>query len=123
KGGNALAAIQLGEGRKAQVEKTLGNSAVLLFGLAVLVAVAAVTAIDPIPALIGTSNELWEPTKTFVQILCVGFAFQSLGMGLNNFLRTAGKPNLALGTMVFGTVMCIVLNYLFVLVLGWGVAG
>ena len=31
-GGNALAAIQLGEGRKAQVEKTLGNSAVLLFG-------------------------------------------------------------------------------------------
>ena len=44
-------------------------------------------------------------------------------MGLNNFLRTAGKPNLALGTMVFGTVMCIVLNYLFVLVLGWGVAG
>ena len=122
-GGNALAAIQLGEGRKAQVEKTLGNSAVLLFGLAVLVAVAAVTAIDPILALIGTSNELWEPTKTFVQIICVGFAFQSLGMGLNNFLRTAGKPNLALGSMVFGTVMCIVLNYLFVLVLGWGVAG
>ena len=107
-GGNALAAIQLGEGRKAQVEKTLGNSAVLLFGLAVLVAVAAVTAIDPILALIGTSNELWEPTKTFVQIICVGFAFQSLGMGLNNFLRTAGKPNLALGTMVFGVLVTVI---------------
>ena len=121
--GQMIDAIQLGEGRKAQVEKTLGNSAVLLCGLAVLVAVAAVAAIDPILALIGTSAELWEPTKTFVQIICVGFVFQSLGMGLNNFLRTAGKPNLALGTMVFGTVMCIVLNYLFVLVLGWGVAG
>ena len=122
-GGNALAAIQLGEGRRERVEKTLGNSAVLLLGLAVLVAVAAVAAIDPILAVIGTSAELWEPTRTFVQIICVGFAFQSLGMGLNNFLRTAGKPNLALGTMVFGTLMCIVLNYLFVLVLGWGVAG
>ena len=122
-GGNALAAIQLGEGRKSQVEKTLGNSAVLLFGLAVLVAIAAIVCIDPVLALIGTSAALWEPTKTFVQIVCVGFAFQSLGMGLNNFLRTAGKPNLALGTMVFGTVVCIVFNYLFVLVLGWGVAG
>lgn len=122
-GGNALAALQLGEGRKEQVEKTLGNSATLLFGLAILVAIAAFVCIDPLLALIGTSAELWEPTKTFVQIVCTGFVFQSLGMGLNNFLRTAGKPNLALGTMVFGTLMCIAFNYLFVLVLGWGVAG
>ena len=58
-----------------------------------------------------------------MQIICVGFVFQSLGMGLNNFLRTAGKPNLALGTMVFGTVMCIVFNFLFVMVFGWGIEG
>ena len=53
----------------------------------------------------------------------MGFVFLSLGMGLNNFLRTAGKPNLGLGTMVFGTIMCVVLNYLFVIVCGWGIPG
>lgn len=58
-----------------------------------------------------------------MQIICFGFIFQSLGMGLNNFLRTAGRPNHALGTMIFGTVMCIIFNYLFVIVLGFGVAG
>lgn len=122
-GGNALAAIQLGEGKRAQVERTLGNAAVLLFGMSAIVAICAFVFIDPVLALIGTTAELYEPTKTFVQIICVFFAFQSLGMGLNNFLRTAGKPVLALVTMVLGTVMCIVFNLLFVAVLGWGVAG
>ncbi len=122
-GGNALAAIQLGEGKLKLVEKTMGNSAVLLFGMSFVVAIAAFAFIDPVLALIGTTPDLYEPTKTFVQIICVFFAFQSLGMGLNNFLRTAGKPTLALVTMMLGTVMCIVFNVLFVAVLGWGVAG
>ncbi len=122
-GGNALAAIQLGEGKRERAEQTLGNTFVLLVAIAVLVIVAAVMLIDPLLVLIGTKGELWEPTKAFVQIICFGFIFQSVGMGLNNFLRTAGKPNLALYTMVFGTVMCIVFNYLFVMVFGWGVEG
>lgn len=122
-GGNALAAIQLGQGKRDQVERTLGNAAVLLFGMSAIVAICAFVFIDPVLALIGTTDELYEPTKTFVQIICVFFAFQSLGMGLNNFLRTAGKPVLALVTMMFGTIMCIVFNLLFVAVLGWGVAG
>lgn len=122
-GGNALAAIQLGEGKIRLVERTLGNSAVLLFGMSAIVAICAFVFIDPVLALIGTTPDLYEPTKTFVQIICVFFAFQSLGMGMNNFLRTAGKPGLALITMMLGTGMCIVFNLLFVAVLGMGVAG
>lgn len=122
-GGNALAAIQLGEGRKDQVERTLGNSALLLVAAAVLVGLAALVLIDPLLTLVATPANLWEPTKAFVQIICFGFVFQSVGMGLNNFLRTAGKPNLALVTMLAGTLMCIVFNYVFVMVLGWGVEG
>lgn len=122
-GGNALAAIQLGEGKREQVERTLGNSFVLLVLIAVIVLCAATLCIDPLLALIGTTSDLYEPTKVFVQIICCGFVFQSVGMGLNNFLRTAGKPRLALYTGVFGTIMCIVFNYLFVMVFGWGIAG
>ena len=55
----------------------------------------------------------------FLQIVLVGFVFQSLGMGMNNFLRTAGRPNLSLGTSVLGTVACLVLNAMLVLGMGW----
>ena len=49
--------------------------------------------------------------------------FQCIGMGVNNFIRTAGAPNRALGTMIIGAVSCTVFNFLFVMVLGWGVQG
>jgi putative MATE family efflux protein len=122
-GGSALAAIQLGEGKVDRVEKTLGNTAVLLIIMPVIIMVCAFVFIDPILSIIGTSEELWESTKIFVQIICALFVFQSLGMGLNNFLRTAGKPTLALFTQVFGTLMCVVFNVLFVAVMGFGIAG
>lgn len=122
-GGSALAAIQLGEGRRDAAEKTMGNTATLLIVIAVVVGVSAAIFIDPLLAMVGTPADLWAPTKAFVQIICFGFIFQSLGMGLNNFLRTAGQPRLALYTMVLGTTMCIILNYFFVLIFGWGVEG
>ena len=122
-GGNALAAIQLGEGKLKSVERILGNTLTLLISFGVLIAIAGFLFMDPILALIGTTAELYEPTRTFVGIISTGFILQCVGMGMNNFLRTAGKPNLALFTGVLGTVVCIALNYLFVMVLGYGVAG
>lgn len=122
-GGNALAAIELGRGNKQKVEHILGNTASLLFGIAVLVAILSVIFNNQLLAALGTSEALWDPAKSFVTVICVGFVFQSLGMGLNNFLRTASKPNLALGTSIIGTIACIALNYLFVIRFGWGVSG
>ena len=122
-GGSTLASIQLGENSKDKVERTLGNTTFLLVAIAAAVAIIGLVFIDPLLAFIGTPAELWDQTKIFVQIVCLFFAFQSLGGGLNNFLRSAGQPNLALITSILGNVVCIALNYLFVLQLGWGVAG
>lgn len=122
-GGNALAAIELGKGNRDKVEHILGNTTTLLVGMSVIVAIFALLFNDPLLAALGTSDELWEPTKIFVSIVCCGFIFQSLGMGLNNFLRTAGRPNLSLGCSIVGTLACVVFNYVFVIVCGLGVMG
>ena len=122
-GGNALAAIQMGEGKMDRVEKTLGNTVFLLLAISVLVAIVSVFGIDFILGAISTPADLRESTQAFLQIICCGFVFQALGMGVGNFLRTAGRPNLAMITQGVGTLACIVLNYLFVMVWGWGVAG
>lgn len=122
-GGSALGAIQLGRGDKPIVERTLGNTTVLLIGMAAIVAVCAWTCIEPLLDLLNTPDAIRPQTRLFLQIICVGSVFQCLGMGLNNFLRVAGKPNLSLATSVFGTVMCIIFNYIFVILMGQGVAG
>jgi len=122
-GGNALAAIQLGEDRIDEVERTLGNTVLLLIVISAIIAVAGLFFIDPILALVGTTPDLYDQGKTFIQILMVGFVFQCIGMGANNFLRTEGKPMLALATSVLGTIVCIIMNYVLVMMMGFGVAG
>ena len=122
-GGNALAAILLGKKDQKKVEQCLGNSFLLLMGFAVIIAICGWLFIDPLLAVIGTPENLWEGTKTFVQIQCFGFIFLSIGMGMNNFIRSAGAPKMALMTNVVSVIVCIILNWLFVLVMNWGVAG
>ena len=93
-----------------------------------LVAAVIVLVIGWNPALVSWVLDLASATpevrpyaQTFIQILCAGFILQCIGLGVNNFIRTCGAPNRALGTMVvIGLVGSVAFNALFVLALGWG---
>lgn len=122
-GGNALAAIKLGEGKRDVAEKVLGNTFTLSVVLALLSTLLVFLFMDPILTFSGATQIIHEPAGIFIGIIAAGFIFQYLGMALNNFMRTAGNPKGALYTMMAGMAVSIVLNYLFVMVLGWGVAG
>ncbi|MCI8468157.1 MAG: MATE family efflux transporter [Eggerthellaceae bacterium] len=124
-GGNALAALRLGEGDRDAAERSLGNVVTLSLILWVVVAALAAnpTILDAVLTLSSATDEVRPYARTFVQILCFGFILQCIGMGVNNFIRTAGAPNRALGTMVIGLVAATAFNYWFVILLGWGVAG
>ena len=122
-GGNALAALRLGEGKRDEAERALGNVVSLS-----LIAAVIVLIIGWNPALVSWVLDLATPevrpyAQTFIQILCAGFILQCIGLGVNNFIRTCGAPNRALGTMVIGLVGSVAFNALFVLALGWGVMG
>lgn len=122
-GGNAVAAIRFGEGRRIEAEKTLGNSFTLLIIMWLVMLLIGFVFINPLLWLSGATTDSFDMSKAFIQIICAGFIFQSVGFGLNNFIRTAGAPKRALMTMVIGAVTCTVFNYLFVVRFGWGVVG
>ncbi len=122
-GGNALAAIRLGEGKKAEAERVLGNTFTLAIIGAAIMAALAWFAIDPVLAISGATEETWEMSKLFIRILASGCVFQIVGMGLNNFIRSAGDPNRALWSMLVGTATTVTLSAIFVLGFRWGVAG
>jgi putative MATE family efflux protein len=122
-GGNALVALRLGEGKHESAERVMGNTFTLTLIVAVVCTVAVNVFMDPVLALSGTTEDIWEYAHTFIRIISFGFILMFIGMGFNNFIRTAGDPNRALYTMLAGTAVCILLNWLFVMVLGWGIAG
>jgi putative MATE family efflux protein len=122
-GGNALAALKLGEGDKEGAERILGTTFALLVvaGIGLFVLLAPLT--TTLMSLSGASEEVLPQARIYFLIILGGFLVQSVGFGINNFIRTVGAPNRALLTMLLGAFVNIVLNYLFVLVWGWGVAG
>jgi putative MATE family efflux protein len=122
-GGNALTALRLGAGRHDEAEKVMGNTFTLIIVVAILCTATLFIFMDPILSLSGATAETWESAHVFLSIIGGGMILQFFGMGFNNFIRTAGDPNRALYTMVAGTLVCIMLNFLFVMVFGWGVAG
>ena len=122
-GGNALCAILLGEGKHRQAEKALGNTFLIIIAEAIIIAIFAAFCLDPILRLAGASDETLPYARLFMQIIAFGCLFNNISFGINNFIRTAGAPYVALGTATLGTVACVFFNYLFVMVFGWGVAG
>ncbi|NLG10602.1 MAG: MATE family efflux transporter [Coriobacteriaceae bacterium] len=122
-GGNALAALRLGEGKHDEAERIMGNTFTLTLIASVICTAVVWLFMDPVLSISGATEETWESSHIFMAIIAGGFFFQFFGLGFNNFIRTAGDPNRALYTMVIGTFVCIILNYLFVMVLDWGVAG
>lgn len=124
-GGNALAALRMGEGKPEEAERSLGNTVTLSLIASVVVAIVMFipACIDGLLSVSGATPEDWDYAMQFIRIISLGFIFQCIGMGVNNFIRTAGAPNRALGTMIIGAVACTVFNALFVLVMGMGVVG
>lgn len=122
-GGNALAALQLGEGKIDKVELTLGNSVTIMIIMSAIITILGCIFIDPLLALIGTPAELWQETKDFIFVIILFDVAISVGMGIYNFLRTAGKPMLALAAQCFSVFLCIIFNLLFVGAMGMGVVG
>ncbi|WP_253904758.1 MATE family efflux transporter [Adlercreutzia sp. ZJ473] len=124
-GGNALAALRLGEGRHGEAERALGNVVFLSLVVWVIVALAAASPliIDAVLTVSSATDDVRPYARIYIQILCFGFIFQMIGMGVNNFIRTSGAPIRALVTMVAGLLSSVAFNFLFVMMLGWGIVG
>lgn len=105
-GGNSLAAILLGEGRKDDAERALGNSVTVMIIVSIAAAIYATFWIDPLLILVGATDVTLPYARTFIQIIIYGMMICNISFGVNNFIRTAGAPNLALWTTVVGTVVC-----------------
>ena len=122
-GGNALCAIRLGEARKGEAERVMGNSFTLLLAASFLIWAITALALEPILRLTGADDVIMPYAVDFVVVLVAACPLQSIAFGMNNFIRTAGHPNRALGSMLIGTACNVVLGYLFIVVFQWGMRG
>lgn len=122
-GGNALLAIRLGEGKKEEAERILGNSVVLVTLLSLIFTVLGELFVGPVLLAFGADQEILPYATTYLRFVVGGMVFQSLSSAICNYIRTEGNPTRAMISSSSGVVVNIVLDALFVLVFKWGIAG
>ncbi|WP_088225588.1 MATE family efflux transporter [Desulfosporosinus sp. FKB] len=122
-GANSLVSIKLGEGKKDEAEHILGNAFSLLIIISVIITVLGLIFLDPLLKLFGSSNEVLPYAKAYFQIILYGTVLQSLGFGLNNFIRGEGNPKVAMMTMLMGAILNAILCPILIFGFKMGIRG
>lgn len=95
----------------------------LLLLLSVLLTAVFFFFAEPILCLLGAKGEVLAMAAEYVHVIALGAVFQLLATGFVPFIRNMGGATVAMVAMILGFVTNIVLEYAFVWVLPWGMAG
>lgn len=122
-GATSLISIRLGEGKQEDAEQILGNATTLLFIVPVILFVLVQLFLNNILMIFGASADVLPFARSYMSVVSFGFLFQSIGFGMNNFIRSEGSPKIAMFTMLIGALLNTVLDALFIIVLDMGIKG
>lgn len=122
-GSSALVSIRLGQNKKEEAEKILGNAFTSIIIISILVTIFGQIFKEPILRSFGASNVTIDYGIRYITIILYGVILQNVGFGLNNIIRSEGNPMVAMYTMIIGGVLNIILDFLFVKVMRFGIEG
>ncbi len=122
-GGTSLVSIKLGEGKKEEADKIISNSFMIFLFFSLIITILGLIFLTPMLSFFGASEEVMPYAQQYLQIILLGTFFQFLSFGMNNFVRGEGNPKIAMGTMLIGAVLNIILDTLFIVVLKMGIRG
>ncbi len=122
-GAAALISIRLGEGRKADAERVLGNVFTLMIVVSLIQSALGVYFAEPILKAFNASPEVLPFAKDYLQIIALGAAFQTMSFGFAAAIRAEGNPFIAMATMLISVFVNLILAPLFLFAFDWGMKG
>jgi putative MATE family efflux protein len=122
-GANSLISIRLGQKRREDAERVMGNAFVLFVLVSITLSVLGLVFVEPILFMFGADAEILPYSRAYLEIILLGTVFQSIGLGMNNFIRGEGNPNRAMSTMVAGAVLNVILDPVFIFGFDMGIRG
>lgn len=113
----------LGAGQEEEARRTSAVSVYVSVVVTLTIAILCLLFMEPILQVLGASADTSGPTRAYLRVI-VGFSFvMTLQIILPALLRSEGKVKSAVTGMVIGTVLNIILDPIFILMLRQGAAG
>lgn len=122
-GATSLISIKLGQQKKDDAELIAGNGMALLIIISLALTVIGLIALNPLLKALGADEFVLPYANSYMRIIFLGTTFQSIGFGMNNFIRAEGNPKIAMFTMLIGAILNTILDYIFIFIFNWGMSG
>ncbi|MFR3032094.1 MAG: MATE family efflux transporter, partial [Blautia sp.] len=122
-GGAPLCSIERGKGDEEEAQMLMGNTFAMLMVAGVVLTVLGLFFYRPILYAFGASDVTFPYAQEYIRVYLLGTIFVMTVLGMNNFISAQGFGNMSMLTVLIGAVLNIVLDPLFIFVLGMGVRG
>lgn len=122
-GGSAVVAITLGEGKKELANQYFSMLVYITIGVGVVMSIIGITFIRPIAIAMGATAELIEYCVIYARISMISLPGFMLQILFQSFFVTAEKPGLSLRMSLISGLTNVVLDFIFIVVFHWGIAG
>lgn len=118
-----MMAQQFGANQPKALKKAIGNSALLSLIASILLVLIGQIGLLPLLHILQTPDTIISGTLLYTRIMFIGIPIVMLYNFLACILRSLGDAKTPLYAMIIASIFNIVLDSLFVLVFGWGIAG
>lgn len=122
-GGSSIISRALGADNKEKALKTFGNQISLTLLVTLSMVTLGLAYVDELIPAFGGKGAIFDPAKIYYIIVVCGVPFLALCMMGNTVIRAEGKPKFAMIAMIIPSVGNLVMDYLFIYVFDWGMAG
>lgn len=122
-GGNALVAKKIGMGRLEEAREDFSLLITVAFGFCIVLAALCFVFLDPLCRFLGSDEALLHYCREYMIPVLIMLPFAAFGMMFHLSFITVGKAGLGAFLAVLGGVLNIVLDWLFIAVFHWGLAG
>ena len=122
-GGGPLCSIERGKGNLDEAEHIMGNAFTLLMIFAAALTLLGEVFLTPLLYAFGASPDTIGYGLSYARIYLAGNVFVLISLGMNFFINAQGFARTGMMTTLLGAVVNIILDPIFIFVLGWGVRG
>ncbi|MBN2072458.1 MAG: MATE family efflux transporter [Actinobacteria bacterium] len=122
-GASSIISRALGSGDHRLAAKAGGNAFIINAMISLILMAASFIFIDDILKFFGASSDVLPYARDYLSIILFGFVFFSFSLSANHIIRAEGRPRAAVYPMIAGAVLNIILDPVFIFVLGMGVKG
>lgn len=124
--GNGAAAnlsLRLGEGKKEEASKSIGQAITLTILVSIILAVISYILLPQLVYLFGCTKSVYKYAVAYGRIIVLGAPFMITYSSLSSIIRADGSPKYSMIMLVIGAILNIILDPIFIFGFHMGVRG